>query len=243
MRKWTFVALVFGVLTPLFAFLPQGNLQFLQVNMLARTLQGKQYVKVNSVLYFDIAKQTMVTHAISPIEQIAFNYVNGDMKVYNPKQNTYVALNDMDLSSKNSFLYNFLYGATGDLGLKQNGYKIIDTKKDKDGILVTTWVPIEKRSKGILKIILAQENNLPIFMSFTNEKKFTQLKIYYDNYIKVASTMLPSTMTEIEYISKNDSVITQRNFSEFKSNTACDKTYLNFIIPATAKRIDSSNKK
>ena len=176
MRKWNLVAIVLIAILPLLAFFPQGNLQYLQVNMLARTLQGKQYVKVNSTLYFDIVKQTMVTHAISPIDQVAINYVNGDMKVYNSKQNTYVSLNNMDLSSKNSFLYNFIYGATGDLGLKQNGYKISETKKDKDGILVTTWVPIEKRSKGILKIILAQEKNLPIYMSFTNEKKFTTLK-------------------------------------------------------------------
>lgn len=243
MRKWNLVALFVGAIIPLFAFIPQSNLQFLQVNMLARTLQGKQYVKVNSTLYFDIVKQTMVTHAISPIEQVAINYVNGDMKVYNPKQNNYISVNNMDLSSKNSFLYNFIYGSTGDLGLKQNGYKIIETKKDKDGILVTTWAPIEKRSKGILKIVLAQEKNLPIFMSFTNEKKFTSLKIYYDNYIRVSSIMLPSTMTEIEFTSKTDSIITQRNFSDFKTNAACDKTYINYCIPSTAKRIDPAQNK
>jgi hypothetical protein len=243
MRKWNLVAIVLIAILPLLAFFPQGNLQYLQVNMLARTLQGKQYVKVNSTLYFDIVKQTMVTHAISPIDQVAINYVNGDMKVYNSKQNTYVSLNNMDLSSKNSFLYNFIYGATGDLGLKQNGYKISETKKDKDGILVTTWVPIEKRSKGILKIILAQEKNLPIYMSFTNEKKFTTLKIYYDNYVKVSSIMLPSTMTEIEFTSKTDSVITQRNFSEFKTNAACDKSYINFSIPSSAKRLETAQKK
>jgi outer membrane lipoprotein-sorting protein len=156
--------------------------------------------------------------------------------------NTLSVSNDLSLSSRNSFFYNFLYGSTGDLGLKRAGFKITQTKTEEKTITVTTWEPIVKMAKGTQKIILAHENNLPIFMSFIDEKKLTFLKIYYDNYQKLNNLFLPTLMTEIEYTSKKDSVITRRNFADFKTNETCDKTYFNFVIPSSAKLIQTGSK-
>jgi hypothetical protein len=230
------------LLIPFLSFINIDNIQKIQVEMTTRTLEKGQYVTIKSSIFIDILKEQMITHTAKPFEQVAFNNASGEMKVYNVQYNTLSITNDISLSSRNSFFYNFLYGSTGDLGLKKAGFKITQTKTEEKTITVTTWEPIVKMAKGTQKIILAHENNLPIFMSFIDEKKLTFLKIYYDNYQKLNNLFLPTLMTEIEYTSKKDSVITRRNFADFKTNETCDKTYFNFVIPSSAKLIQTGSK-
>ncbi len=238
MKKYLLLLL----LLPCFSFLGNDNIRLIQIQMLTRTLQNGQYISVKSSLYIDVLKEVMVSHTLVPYEQVAINYSNGDMKVYNVKQNTVIQMNGMDMSSRNSFFYNFLYGSTSDLGLKKSGFKVIQTKTEDKTMVVTTWEPINKQKKGVQKAVLAHENNMPVYLAFSDEKKLTFLKIYYDNYQKVNNVYLPTLMTEILFSAPKDSVITRRNFSDIKVNNLCDPTYFNYQIPSSAKLIEPDKK-
>jgi outer membrane lipoprotein-sorting protein len=48
---------------------------------------------------------------------------------------------------------------------------------------------------------------------------------------------MPFTITEFEYLSSTDSIITKRTYSNLKTNMQVDEKFLNFKIPANAKVI------
>jgi outer membrane lipoprotein-sorting protein len=63
----------------------------------------------------------------------------------------------------------------------------------------------------------------------------------------VGSVKMPFTITEFEYLSPTDSIITKRTYSNLKTNAQVDDKYLNFKVPTDAKVIrpteQSNNKK
>jgi outer membrane lipoprotein-sorting protein len=48
---------------------------------------------------------------------------------------------------------------------------------------------------------------------------------------------MPFTITEFEYLSPTDSVITKRIYSNLKTNAQVDDNYLNYKVPANAQVI------
>jgi hypothetical protein len=49
--------------------------------------------------------------------------------------------------------------------------------------------------------------------------------------------MIPQSITEIEFESPKDSIITTREYKDFKVNKNADITYLNYKVPTNAKPV------
>ena len=74
-------------------------------------------------------------------------------------------------------------------------------------------------------------------MGIYDKKGKIGLKVYYSNYVSVSGVMIPQSITEIEFESPKDSIITTREYKDFKVNKNADITYLNYKVPTNAKPV------
>jgi outer membrane lipoprotein-sorting protein len=216
--------------------LQQQKLDKISLDLISKTLYQGKSVSLKSEVFYKSVGATMVTHFTSPKEKIVITNGNGEYKEYDFKNNTVTLLQGIDLSSKNSLFYSFLSGSIGDMGLKSLGYKLINTKVEQK-MVITTWVPEGENSVKTKKAEIVHENYLPIYLAFYDINDKPMHKSFYSNFQQVGSVKMPFTITEFEYLSPTDSVITKRIYSNLKTNALVDDNYLNYKVPANAKVI------
>jgi len=216
--------------------LQQQKLDKISLDLISKTLYQGKSVSLKSEVYYKSVGATMVTHFTSPKEKIVITNGNGEYKEYDFKNNTVTLLQGIDLSSKNSLFYSFLSGSIGDMGLKSLGYKLINTKVEQK-MVITTWVPEGENSVKTKKAEIVHENYLPIYLAFYDINDKPMHKSFYSNFQQVGSVKMPFTITEFEYLSPTDSVITKRIYSNLKTNAQVDDNYLNYKVPANAQII------
>jgi outer membrane lipoprotein-sorting protein len=216
--------------------LQQQKLDKISLDLISKTLYQGKSVSLKSEVYYKSVGATMVTHFTSPKEKIVITNGNGEYKEYDFKNNTVTLLQGIDLSSKNSLFYSFLSGSIGDMGLKSLGYKLANTKVEQK-MVITTWVPEGENSVKTKKAEIVHENYLPIYLAFYDINDKPMHKSFYSNFQQVGSVKMPFTITEFEYLSPTDSVITKRIYSNLKTNALVDDNYLNYKVPANAKVI------
>ncbi|MES2837450.1 MAG: hypothetical protein V4667_08000 [Bacteroidota bacterium] len=238
LRKKSSCILVFCFL--IFVSFKQDSVQKLKLELITKSLHNGKSISIKSDVYYKVSGGVMVTRSTNPYEKITITNANGEFKEYDVKANTLTLIQGLELSSKNSLFYNFLSGSINDMGLSNLGYKLSKTKMEGK-IVVTTWVP-SSESKYIKKAEIAHENFLPIFMGFYDVKDKPLQKSFYSNYQNVGSIKMPLTITEFEYITEKDSVITKRVYSNLKTNSMVEDTYLNYKVPAGAKVITAKSK-
>jgi outer membrane lipoprotein-sorting protein len=216
--------------------LQQQKLDKISLDLISKTLYQGKSVSLKSEVFYKSVGATMVTHFTSPKEKIVITNGNGEYKEYDFKNNTVTLLQGIDLSSKNSLFYSFLSGSIGDMGLKSLGYKLANTKVEQK-MVITTWVPEGENSVKTKKAEIVHENYLPIYLAFYDINDKPMHKSFYSNFQQVGSVKMPFTITEFEYLSPTDSVITKRIYSNLKTNALVDDNYLNYKVPANAKVI------
>lgn len=217
----------------------QQKIDRISLDLLSRTLYQGKSVNIKSEVYYKSVGATMVTHFTSPNEKVVITNGNGEYKEYDIKNNTVTLMQGIDLSSKNSLFYSFLSGSTGDMGLKALGYRLSDTKVEQK-MVITTWVPIGENTVKTKKAEIVHENYLPIYLAFYDMNDKPVHKSFYSNFQQVGTIKMPFTITEFEYLSTTDSIITKRTYSNLKTNIQVDEKYLNFKIPVNAKVIRPS---
>jgi outer membrane lipoprotein-sorting protein len=216
--------------------LQQQKLDKISLDLISKTLYQGKSVSLKSEVFYKSVGATMVTHFTSPKEKIVITNGNGEYKEYDFKNNTVTLLQGIDLSSKNSLFYSFLSGSIGDMGLKSLGYKLANTKVEQK-MVITTWVPEGENSVKTKKAEIVHENYLPIYLAFYDINDKPMHKSFYSNFQQVGSVKMPFTITEFEYLSPTDSVITKRIYSNLKTNALVDDNYLNYKVPTNAKVI------
>ena len=216
--------------------LQQQKLDKISLDLISKTLYQGKSVSLKSEVFYKSVGATMVTHFTSPKEKIVITNGNGEYKEYDFKNNTVTLLQGIDLSSKNSLFYSFLSGSIGDMGLKSLGYKLANTKVEQK-MVITTWVPEGENSVKTKKAEIVHENYLPIYLAFYDINDKPMHKSFYSNFQQVGSVKMPFTITEFEYLSPTDSVITKRIYSNLKTNAQVDDNYLNYKVPANAQVI------
>jgi outer membrane lipoprotein-sorting protein len=216
--------------------LQQQKLDKISLDLISKTLYQGKSVSLKSEVFYKSVGATMVTQFTSPKEKIVITNGNGEYKEYDFKNNTVTLLQGIDLSSKNSLFYSFLSGSIGDMGLKSLGYKLINTKVEQK-MVITTWVPEGENSVKTKKAEIVHENYLPIYLAFYDINDKPMHKSFYSNFQQVGSVKMPFTITEFEYLSPTDSVITKRIYSNLKTNAQVDDNYLNYKVPANAQVI------
>jgi outer membrane lipoprotein-sorting protein len=216
--------------------LQQQKLDKISLDLISKTLYQGKSVSLKSEVYYKSVGATMVTHFTSPKEKIVITNGNGEYKEYDFKNNTVTLMQGIDLSSKNSLFYSFLSGSTSDMGLKSLGYKLINTKVEQK-MVITTWVPEGENSVKTKKAEIVHENYLPIYLAFYDMNDKPMHKSFYSNFQQVGSIKMPFTITEFEYLSTTDSIITKRTYSNLKTNAQVNENYLNYKVPANAQVI------
>lgn len=219
--------------------LQQQKIDKLSLDLNSKTLYQGKSVSLKSEVYYKSVGATMVTHVTSPLEKIVITNGNGEYKEYDVKNNTVTLLQGIDLSSKNSLFYSFLSGSISDMGLKALGYKLVNTKIEQK-MVITTWVPEGENSVKTKKAEIVHENYLPIFLGFYDMNDKPMHKSFYSNFQQVGSIKMPFTITEFEYISPTDSIITKRTYTNLKTNAQVNDNYLNYKVPSSAKVIRPS---
>lgn len=220
------------------AFKRKMNIDKLSFDMSARTLYQGKSVHGNGEVYYRVKGGLMVTKMNYPVNQLIITNTMGEYKSYDLESNTVVLSTGSELSSKHSFLYSFLSGEIGDMGLSHLGYRLADTKIENDLVIKTYNAP-EDRATPARKVELVFEDFLPIYAGFIDAQGKTIQKTYYSNYQNVSYIRLPLTITEVNFMAENDSSITQRKYSNLKFNQNVDERWLNFQIPQDARVIDA----
>lgn len=212
-------------------------LQKISLQMQIKTLHKNNVITTEGEVFYRSQGGLIVTHFTKPFENVTIANSRGEMKVYDPKENTIIQMQSPNFSSQNSVFYAFFNGITQDMGLKKMGYNI--SKTEVEGrYLVTTWLLGSTSKSEIKKVELVLEKYSPIHMAFFDSKNEIRQKIYYTNYQQVEEFRLPLKITEINFNSKTDSTIDRKTYSNIKVNGNVSDAYLNYQIPANARVID-----
>lgn len=217
-------------------------IQKIGVDMIAKSVHNGKSVSAKAEVYYQTSGGLMVTHFTSPFEQIVITNSKGEFKNYDVKKNTLMQSQGLDYSSKNSFFYFFLSGKTQDLGLTTFGYTLTDTRIDNE-MVITTWKPPSDAVSTIKKVEIVHENQIPVFMGFFDSEGKPAQKIFYSNYQNVQNIRMPMNITEFQYLSDGDSIVSRRSYSNIRINESVENTYLNFKIPADARLVKQVEEK
>ncbi|MDO5442411.1 MAG: hypothetical protein Q4G10_01945 [Bacteroidia bacterium] len=174
----------------------------------------------------------VVTHFLKPEEYYVLTNANGEMKMYMPKTNEVLMENSSGLSSRDELISIFMSGRADDLGLAAYGYKLQSTVRE-EGYIKKTFTSTSKQESPTVEIVY--ENFLPIYCGYLNDGGRTVRKVYFSKYALEGRIMLPTRMTEINYVSTKDSTVARMVYSNIQVDK--DDPMFDFQIPADAKVI------
>lgn len=208
----------------------------ISLKMDAKTLSKGKTVSAKGEVFFRNADGLLVTHFSYPFEYLVFVNGKGEVKMYDPKNNTVVLRESGDMSSENSFFFQFFNGGTSDMGLKKAGYNLARTRREST-VIITEWIPKDSHSP-VGKVELAHDQNIPTAIFIYDRDGKVSQKTFYSKYSKIGALNLPMNVTEITFTSPKDSVISKKWYTEPASDEKVDLKYFNFKIPANAKVVD-----
>lgn len=200
----------------------------------SKSLHNGKSVSLQGEVYFQPKGSLLVTHIRFPFEKYTKSNVLGEFVEYDFRNNRVSRQMEKSLSSRYSFFHIFFNGQTSDMGLLEQGFKLTNTRLDKK-MVITEWKPTSTDNVRISKAELVHENNLPIYLAFFDAGGKPIQKSFYSNYNELGNIVLPFTLTEFEYYSSKDSVITRRNYSKPKINSEVTDTWFKFSPPANAR--------
>jgi outer membrane lipoprotein-sorting protein len=213
----------------------QSALNAVQLDVKQDIVAKSKVLKVESQLYYNLNSGEQITRSTKPAEMYYTSNASGELKVYDPNKNTVIVTNEPEQSTNYGFLNMFLSNNKSDFNLKKAGFTLIKTEIDKDKNVISIY----KKALGNKKEVyakLVQENFLPIYICFYNEKNEIFSKTYYTDYAKVDKYQIPLKITEINILSiKKDSVIDRRIYSNIKVNSDVNPKLKSFKVPNDAK--------
>ncbi len=133
------------------------------MRMEAKSLVKGKAIVVNAEIYYQYDQGNMITRYLSPLNYLFITNQKGEAKVYYPKTNEVYIKQSAEYDSEKSLLYFFLRNKLSDLGLKDMGFSIIDTRFE-EGMVITTWYPPASLGGIFSKVELVHENYKPIYM-------------------------------------------------------------------------------
>ena len=229
-----YILLLFSLAILISSFSPKAGIELLSMDLTARTLfQGKSVTGTGTV-YYKVEGNQLVTKMHTPFEYVTFSNATGEYKSYDIKENAVTMLEGEEMSSKKSFIYQFLNGQTNDLGLRDLGFKMTNTRFE-DKIMINEWQAPADKQVSTQKIEIAFENYLPIYVGFFDAENNVTQKTYYTNYQDVIYSKVPFTITEINYMGEGDSSIVRKTYSNLKINGEVSDYWLNYTIPENAE--------
>ncbi len=204
--------------------------------METRSASAGKSTRIKASMYY-MAEGKMVTYFTEPYELIIINNKKGEIIIYNPKDNTVLQQQNYMLGTETNQLYFFLENKRSDLGLKAMDYTIKNTKIE-EGLKITEWSPPMNLVKEISKVELVHEKGNPIFMAYHAANGTIVKKMFFYSYTKISDYIsMPATITQIDFKSPSDSIVTKTTYSQFQLNQQVADDKLNFVVPENAKTL------
>jgi outer membrane lipoprotein-sorting protein len=200
-----------------------------------RVNNGKLFT-VNADIYYKINEGVMVTHYTYPNEYIFFSNRKGEAKIYYPKKNQVSIQQNELFSSENTLLYYFITNHSVDMGLKELGFTIQDTRFENE-FMINTFLPPVQMANKISKIEIVYEEYQPIYTAYFDKSGKINKKIYYSDYSVFEQYSIPLRVTEISFNSSTDSIVSRMIYSDVKIGTNTNSAYFDYTIPKNAKLI------
>lgn len=182
---------------------------------------------------------SLVVRFTRPQEFFLVTNTIGESKVYNPASNEVIIDNDKTYVSTDELLSIFLMKRSDDLGLKEYGYTLVDTRVE-NGLVIKKYKSPAANIK-ISSVELVFENYLPIYCGYYDDKGIIVRKVYLSNYSFKRSFAFPQRVTQIEMMSNRDSVMTREVYSNIQFDG--NDQYFDYKVPASAKKVLFPEKK
>jgi hypothetical protein len=238
MRRPGLIIFVLSWATLLFIFssFNQRIFEKISLNMETRSATaGKSTLVKASIFYSSEGK--MISYFTAPQELIIVNNKKGEITIYNPVNNTVVQQQNFMIGTETTQLYYFLENKRNDLGLSGMGY-MLKTTRFEDGLKITNWAPPMELASQLSQVELVHEKGNPIYMGYHNEKGRVIKKTFFYNYTRLSDYIsFPNAITQIDFKTPKDSVVTKTIYSEFQLNQQVSDEKLNYSVPSTAKVI------
>jgi outer membrane lipoprotein-sorting protein len=224
------------VIILIFSSFHQRIFEKISLNMETRSATAGKSTQVKATLFYS-SEGKMVSYFTAPQEMIIVNNKNGEIIIYNPLNNTVIQQQNFMMSTETSQLYFFLENKRNDLGLSGMGYTLKATRFE-DGLKITNWSPPMELAAQVSSVELVHEKGNPIYMGYHDRKGKIIKKIFFYNYTRVSEYItFPNAITQIDFKTPKDSVITKTAYSEFHLNQQVNDEKLNYSVPSTAKVI------
>jgi len=204
-------------------------------NVEVKRVNKGQSVTVLKELYYSV-NGNMVIRFTYPEEYYVVTNSFGEAKIYNPKTNEVMLINDKSMSSEIEPLYFFLTNKIEDLGLRSLGFSLAATRTEGNQI-IRTYTP-NVPGAVFSKIEIVHDNFIPIFCAYYDFKNNVVQKVYYSDYQMLSFTAFPSRITEISYPAANDSIVSRMLYSNVKIERQAVSSFFDFSVPADAKVVD-----
>lgn len=209
------------------------NFQKIAIKMVSKSSKNGFTTKIEGDIYYS-ANGKMITYFSYPASYTTIANNKGEFLFYDPEKNTVFQSQNQALSSETSFFYFFLNNKKTDLGLSDMGFHISNTTFE-EGLTVTEWTPPIQIASQLGAIKIVHDRNDPIFMSYKDSNDQIIKKVYYYDYINMSGITIPTSVTQIDYHSAIDSVITKIYYSDIRIGNEVNEKLLNFKIPENAK--------
>ena len=216
----------------------QQIVELVQVKMNSRTINKGKFTSTTADIWYQNKDGKMISHYSEPFKMLMTTNNKGEVQLYNFERNTVGYQQNQAYSTQGSYFYYFLANRVSDLGLAEMGFKLADTKFEGSRV-ISKWLPPAAFLTALKSVELVLEEYKPIYMAYYDPTGKLIRKVFYYNY-KALSNMLtiPLTVTEINYLDAGDSLLTKTNYSDIKINKEVTNfEYINFIIPANAKKM------
>lgn len=194
--------------------------------------QGKKVTTEGSIYLQPDGRMTNVQQR--PKYTITLTNSLGEMRIYDPKSNTVVAINDQEMASSKNTIAMFASGAYADMALSQYGYTQSGIRNE-EGLLIKTFIP--KGTSTVAKVEIVFQQHLPICMLYYNAKEECMRKVYFSHY-EYGRIPMPMRVTEVEYTPKRDSLVRLSTYSNLLFGEDATSEMFEWQIPADAKRTE-----
>ena len=235
LQKWikqlSFLLLLTGLIILHASFQNPGKVS---VKMETKTLNKGKAMVINAEIYYQFDQGKMLTRYMPPLDYLFFTNQKGEAKIYYPKTNEVYSRQSAEFDSEKSLLYFFLSNKLNDLGLKDMGFTISDTRFEEH-MVISTWFPPAQLSGFYSRVELVHENYRPIYIAYFNPNGKMIKKIFYYDYSSFPQFSLPLKVVEISYSSPTDSIVSKITYSDIRTGDKANSNYFNFKIPLNAK--------
>lgn len=220
-------------LAMLIGFSAHGQIQQLSATMVSRTARKGQVAQVKAELTYG-SDGKMVTYFSAPFKQYLLNNTRGEVSIYDPEKNTVMLQNNYAYGTETSQLYFFLRNKKEDLGLRQMGFTSKDIRFE-NGLTITRWAAPSRLWKVIKEVELVHKGANPVYMKYVGAKGQVVKKVFFYQYQNLKGTDFPSSITQIDFVTPGDSILSKTSYENFRLNEAANLKLLQFSVPANAK--------